>query len=159
MARLEDITVKVTVDTSELDAALALRAARDWRGTPIRVGSTVVYPSRQSSSTWMNEGIVVSLEQVDHPYRSGDKVWKIGVRGTREQHYGSVAPKGGRVAYPDPNRITVVDVVYYRVDGRPVAELAGSVEEPGVARVEADAEHWQFPSDAERDLALGVDRH
>lgn len=64
---------------------------KDWRGTEIKVGSTVVYPSRQGSLLWMNEGEVVLLEEVKRKLR-------IGVRG-----------KGSsRTSYPDPNRITVV---------------------------------------------------
>lgn len=34
----------------------------DWRGTPIEVGSTIVYPGRGSSALWMSEGTVVSVE-------------------------------------------------------------------------------------------------
>lgn len=35
---------------------------KDWRGTPIAVGSIVVYPSRQGSSLWMSEGEVVATK-------------------------------------------------------------------------------------------------
>lgn len=36
----------------------------DWRGTPVRVGSRVVYPVRRSRNMWMVEGEV--LEIVSH---------------------------------------------------------------------------------------------
>lgn len=61
---------------------------RDWRGTPINVGSTVVYPSRQGSTLWMNEGEVVRIESK----------FRIAVQ-----------RKGGkRVSYPEVARLTVV---------------------------------------------------
>jgi hypothetical protein len=34
---------------------------KDWRGTEIEVGATVVYPGRGGSSLWMTEGTVVAL--------------------------------------------------------------------------------------------------
>lgn len=58
---------------------------KDWRGTKIKVGSTVVYPSRQGSRLWMNEGTVLSLEPL------------------------TVQRKGGqRVSHPSPERLTVI---------------------------------------------------
>lgn len=87
--------------------------AHDWRGVPIEVGAVVVYPSRQSSSTWMNEGVVETVE-VDRVVLSGEVVWKIGVRGLSEQKWGRTAPKSGRIAYPRSDRLTVV--------GRPTKE-------------------------------------
>ncbi len=35
---------------------------KDWRGTPIEEGSTVVYPGRVSSALWMNEAKVVEVQ-------------------------------------------------------------------------------------------------
>lgn len=35
---------------------------KDWRGTPIKVGLTVVYPSRKGSRLWMTEAVVISLD-------------------------------------------------------------------------------------------------
>ncbi len=75
---------------------------KDWRGTVIKVGAKVVYPSRQSSSLWMNEGIVESVEVENGKDR-------VGVRKTREARFGtSKKTSGSRVAYPDSDRITVV---------------------------------------------------
>lgn len=34
---------------------------KDWRGTPIEVGSTIVYPGRQGSSVWVNEAVVLEV--------------------------------------------------------------------------------------------------
>jgi hypothetical protein len=36
---------------------------KDWRGTPIAVGSTVVYPGRQSSYVWLNEATVLAVDE------------------------------------------------------------------------------------------------
>lgn len=35
---------------------------RDWRGTEIKVGSTVLYPQTVSSSLWVTEAEVTSLK-------------------------------------------------------------------------------------------------
>ena len=59
---------------------------KDWRGTTLKVGSRVVYPSRQGSSLWMSEAEVVSVSD------------RIGV----------LKKDGKRVSYPDPKRVTVV---------------------------------------------------
>ena len=59
---------------------------KDWRGSPIKVGSTVVYPSRQGSRLWMSEGEVVSVKP------------RIGV----------IKKGGKRVSHPDPQRLTVI---------------------------------------------------
>lgn len=65
-----------------------MAVVKDWRGVKIKVGSTVVYPSRQGSHLWMNEAEVVSVDSE-----------RIGVR----------HKDGGRVSYPATNRITVVE--------------------------------------------------
>lgn len=58
---------------------------KDWRGTPIVVGSQVVYPSRQGARLWMNEGEVTSLK----PF--------------------SVKKKGARrISHPASDRVTVL---------------------------------------------------
>lgn len=58
----------------------------DWRGTSIKVGDIVVYPSRQGSHLWMTEGEVVEVTP------------RLAVR-----------KKGGvRLSYPAPERVTVV---------------------------------------------------
>lgn len=38
---------------------------KDWRGTPIVVGSTVVYPGRGGSAMWLNEATVLEVGEVD----------------------------------------------------------------------------------------------
>jgi len=61
---------------------------KDWRGTPIKVGSTVVYPSRKGSSLWMIEGVVQSLTPLT--------VRKLGAK---------------RTSHPALERITVVSSI------------------------------------------------
>lgn len=34
---------------------------KDWRGTPIEVGSVIVYPGRHGSSHWVTEAEVVEI--------------------------------------------------------------------------------------------------
>lgn len=38
---------------------------RDWRGTPIEIGSTIVYPGRHGSSMWMVEGKVRNIVMIN----------------------------------------------------------------------------------------------
>lgn len=38
---------------------------RDWRGTPIVVGSVVVYPGRYGSTMWMSEAEVIEILERD----------------------------------------------------------------------------------------------
>jgi hypothetical protein len=38
----------------------------DWRGTPIKKGSIIVYPGRQSSAMWMVEAEVLEVTTVEH---------------------------------------------------------------------------------------------
>ncbi len=65
-----------------------MAVVKDWRGITIKVGSTVVYPSRQGSQLWMSEGEVVKIESA---------------------HRIAVIKDGGkRTSYPDVARITVV---------------------------------------------------
>lgn len=72
---------------------------RDWRGTPITVGSTVVYPSRQGSSLWMNEGEVVSIDKLkEGAWQKGNASVRIGVK----------KKDSSRTSYPDVERITVI---------------------------------------------------
>lgn len=70
----------------------------DWRGVPIEVGAIVVFPSRQGSNVWMNERIVVSVELNNNIGPFNRDKWFVGVQPI----------EGGRVAYPKPDRITVV---------------------------------------------------
>lgn len=64
-----------------------VRDMKDWRGTEVKVGSTVVYPSRQGSQLWMSEGEVVTIATD-----------KVGVRKKNAR----------RISYPDARRITVI---------------------------------------------------
>lgn len=36
---------------------------KDWRGTPIIEGCTIVYPGRVEGDMWMNEAVVVGIEE------------------------------------------------------------------------------------------------
>lgn len=59
---------------------------KDWRGTKVEIGSTVVYPSRQGARLWMTEGEVVALRPTL-----------------------AVKKKGGtRISHPAPERLTVL---------------------------------------------------
>lgn len=72
------------------------------------IEDTVVYPSRVSSSMWMNEGVVVNMseEEQTRTYGRGTTyekthTWiekKIWVRGK----------KHGKIVQPDPSRVTVL---------------------------------------------------
>lgn len=57
-------------------------APLDWRGVPITVGSTVVYPGRQGSSHWMNEAEVNAITYEDS-WRGPSTVTVLHVRRTR----------------------------------------------------------------------------
>lgn len=41
-----------------------MTALLDWRGTPIEVGSIILYPGRHSSYQWMNEAKVLEINTV-----------------------------------------------------------------------------------------------
>lgn len=72
---------------------------KDWRGTSIKVGSHVVYPSRQFGDMWVTEGEVVKVD---------DKAGTLEVRKIRSNaaHKNEATPN--RVARPKPNRVTVI---------------------------------------------------
>jgi hypothetical protein len=65
-----------------------MAVVKDWRGITIKVGSTVVYPSRQGSNLWMNEGEVIKIEN--------------------EYRIAVIKNGGKRISYPDVARLTVV---------------------------------------------------
>lgn len=75
---------------------------QDWRGTPIEVGDTVVFPSRMSSSMWMSEGVVTAITEalplVNWEGKSFPQPPKIAVK----------SKKTNRTVYPAPDRITVI---------------------------------------------------
>ena len=57
----------------------------------------------------MNEGVVVSLEQVPATfgYRAGQTDWKVGVRKVRQSIYGRTQKvTTTKVSYPAPERLT-----------------------------------------------------
>lgn len=58
---------------------------KDWRGTSIKVGSIVVYPSRKGAKLWMTQGIVISLNPLT--------VKKVGAQ---------------RTSHPSLERLTVI---------------------------------------------------
>ena len=68
---------------------------RDFRGTPILVGSRILYPCRASSSVWMNEAEVKSINEDKTltvvPVRSSDTWNKFNGRATRIYCVGRVA--------------------------------------------------------------------
>ncbi len=69
---------------------------KDWRGNVITLGATVIYPTRQGSSLWMNEGKVVSIAE-------------DGAIGVMRSHTTWSWPgEGSKTSYPDPGRLTVV---------------------------------------------------
>lgn len=65
---------------------------KDWRGTKIKVGQTVVYPSRQGSSLWMTEGVVV----------------EVNPNGYDDRRVGVTKKGGTRISYPALQRLTVL---------------------------------------------------
>jgi len=71
--------VKTLVGTASPDDGLV-----DWRGTPIEIGSTIVYPGRGSSALWMAEGIVEGIGTRHRP-SEGRTVPMIQVRRTHER--------------------------------------------------------------------------
>lgn len=46
---------------------------KDWRGTPIAEGSTVVYPGRHSSSLWLTEGTVRAISYGEPDWRGNPR--------------------------------------------------------------------------------------
>jgi hypothetical protein len=51
-----------------MDVGGLMEPLKDWRGVPMNVGDTVVYPVRQSSSMWMEEGEIIEISSVDKYY-------------------------------------------------------------------------------------------
>lgn len=54
---------------------------KDWRGTDIEVGSTIVYPSRTGSAMWMVEAVVDDVYMVE---RYGRKEPRLRVKRKKE---------------------------------------------------------------------------
>jgi hypothetical protein len=55
----------------------------DWRGNTIKVGSTVVYATAQSSSITMKEGTVVEIGKVEreYSYKESEPYLKVAYKG------------------------------------------------------------------------------
>lgn len=70
---------------------------KDWRGTEIKVGSRVIYVSRQHSSMWVTEGEVTDI--------IGQNVAVKRLRSS-QNHRNSAKE---RIVYPAVDRITVID--------------------------------------------------
>jgi hypothetical protein len=86
-----------------------MKRIKDWRGNPIGIGSRVVWPTRQGSGLWMNEGVVESIEPIDVALRHGFKPeYKVGVRRIRESGYNGVAVAAANtgIVYPSVDRLT-----------------------------------------------------
>lgn len=77
---------------------------KDWRGTPIEVGSTIVYPGRHGSWIWMNEGEVISIAPREPKYFS--RPVTLTVRRTRDS--GDWGGKEKVVSVYAVERVTVV---------------------------------------------------
>lgn len=77
----------------------------DWRGTPIVVGSTVVYPVRQSSSMWVCEGRVEEITKTNTLWRREPeyKVKVLHLKSNWPLHTGRNV-----YVYPNVSRITVL---------------------------------------------------
>jgi len=73
---------------------------KDWRGTPIKVGAHILYPSRQFGQMWVTESVVTSVD---------DKAGIIEARKLRSNsNYKQQATTSNRVARPNPARVTVI---------------------------------------------------
>lgn len=77
----------------------------DWRGTPIEVGSIIVYPGRHSSYLWMNEGEVLSLSTFEEWGRTKPM---LRVRRTREERWDRTHEVSGESTLTAVHRVTVV---------------------------------------------------
>ena len=84
-----------------------MKSVKDWRGNPIRIGSRVIWPSRQGSNLWMNEGVVEAITPIEPKYRDAPD-YKIGVRRIREQTVSgrSTAVVNRGLVYPSVDRLT-----------------------------------------------------
>lgn len=77
---------------------------KDWRGTPIEVGSRIVYPGRQGTWLWLNEGEVEEFGEVE---RFGVPFPTLRVRRIRDSGWRDV-PEGRLVTLTAVRNVTVV---------------------------------------------------
>lgn len=78
---------------------------KDWRGTSITPGSTIVYPGRHSSSLWMTEATVLN---VTHRAKWTGVERVLVVQPTKTQGYSPINWKPKKVVLSALDRVTVV---------------------------------------------------
>lgn len=80
---------------------------KDFRGTPITVGSVIVYPGRQSSSLWMTEAVVEEI--ITRTSWNDREVPALRVRPTLTTGYPEIPDSGGKIVVIEQvGRIVVV---------------------------------------------------
>lgn len=63
---------------------------KDWLGTPITEGCTIIYPGRQASSMWMNQATVLLIDKkTTAAWNGGVRTeWILTVRRTKSSNLG-----------------------------------------------------------------------
>lgn len=87
--------------------------AFDFLGNVIFLGSVVTYPSRRSSSLWMNMGMVITI--------NGDRVGVIGIDVWK---YPEKIELQDKISYPDSSRMVLVHPDNYNKAIRKLIRLA-----------------------------------
>lgn len=86
---------------------------KDWRGTPIEVGSTIVYPGHRGSAYWVTEAEVTDIQWEPHKWRTFESSPKLTVERKLESYGYGVNGKGNPVAGKSiitaVGRVTVVN--------------------------------------------------
>lgn len=77
---------------------------QDWRGTPIGVGSVIVYPGRHGNSMWLTEGKVTEIRVRERQWGGGVQT-VLKVRRTRGNSYREAA---GVATLERIDRVTVI---------------------------------------------------
>jgi hypothetical protein len=83
---------------------IVMEELKDWLGTPITVGCTIIYPGRQSGSLWMNKATVKVIGERSGP--SGTIPTLTVVR-THSTSYGD-PPDGSTTILTVIDRVTVM---------------------------------------------------
>ena len=103
---------------------------KDWRGTPITVGSRIVYPGRYGSSMWISESIVDEvIETEEERYGRTVKVERLKVTKIRKGRVLLKMPKQSTITRVD--RVTVVPhevEEWVSACGCPVEEIRSRVD-------------------------------
>lgn len=83
----------------------------DIRGKEIKVGSTICYPGRQSSSLWMNIGEVVEIDENWKKWCYGKDLTlrRLKVKVPSHSYYQPVEGKFRNVWITELNRVVVVE--------------------------------------------------